>query len=227
MEKQIVNRLHQLFSAGKPLEYGKNEVILRAEDNPQGVYLLESGYVRMCRVLEDGRELTFNIFKPGSFFPMMWVIGNISNNYDFHTMTQVKLKRLSKEKVLELVKSDPDIFMDLMKRVLIGLDGILTNIEYLLSGSAYKRVISVLLLSAKRFGEGDGQNKIKINLPLTHQDIANICGLTRETVSLEIAALYRKKLISGKSSTLTILDIVRIKEEAGIYKDEVIGTPAL
>jgi CRP/FNR family transcriptional regulator len=114
-----------------------------------------------------------------------------------------------------------------MKRILLGLDGILTNIEYLLSGNAKRRILAVLLLSAKRFGQKNDHNQIIIQLPLTHQDMANLCGLTRETVSLIIEELIDKKIISSKKQLLTIQDLKSLEVEIEIYKDEASGFPAL
>lgn len=75
---------------------------------------------------------------------------------------------------------------ELTKKILIGLSGVLTNIEYMLCGNSQKRVIGAISLSAKRFGSKKRNGETIINMPLTHQDIANIAGIARETASIAI-----------------------------------------
>ena len=104
-------------------------------------------------VTEDGKELTLNIFKPGSYFPMVWVMGDSPNKYEFQTLTKVELIRTSKESFLSFIEKDPEILMDLTRRILTGVDGLLTNIQYIFFGNSYHRVLSVLVICARRFGE--------------------------------------------------------------------------
>lgn len=216
MQKIKTQKLEEFFSNGKTIEYKKNEMILRPEDIPQGVFYLEKGFVRMNTILEDGRELTLNIFKPGTYFSMLWAIGDIENTYYFQAVTNIVVKRAPKEKTVKFLKENPEILFDLTKRILSGMGGLLTNIEYLLSGHAEKRVSAALILSAKRFGKKEVNGKIEIELPLTHQDIANLGGLTRETTSLELEKLEKKKLISYKHHTMVIINLKQLQEKNSI-----------
>jgi CRP-like cAMP-binding protein len=213
MKKINALKLEDFFSDGKIIEYKKNEMILRPEDIPQGIFYLEKGFVRMSTILEDGRELTLNIFKPGTYFSMFWAIADIENAYFFQAITDVVVKRIPKEKTIPFLKENPEILFDLTKRILSGMNGLLKNMEYLLSGHAEKRIAAVLILSAKRFGIKKGGGKIEIELPLTHQDIANLSGLTRETTSLELEKLKKQKLIRYVHHKVIIQNLKKLQEK--------------
>lgn len=221
MSKPFVReKVYKFFSQFKPLTYQKGEVLLRAEDPPQGVFYVKNGYVRLYTLSEDGRELTLNIFKPGSYFSMMWALGDIPNSYHFEAMTEVKVLRAPKETVNDFIKNNPDVLFELTSRILIGLNGLLNNIEYITSRNASKRVISSLLILAKRFGEKTKSNGLLINFQLTHQDIANITNLARETVSIEMKKIEDKGIIEYEGRQLMVKNIANLENELITQKEE-------
>jgi CRP/FNR family transcriptional regulator len=213
-------QLELFFSKAKPLIYRKGEYIIRAEDVPQGVFFLKKGNVRMFTVLENGHEITLNIFKPGSYFSMIWAMTGRPNQYFFQTMTSVIVMRCAKQEILDFLISEPKILYELTKRLLIGMDTLITQMEYLLSGSAYHRTSSALLLLAKRFGETDPEGSITIKLPLVHHDIANLVGLSRETTSIFLKKLAQNKLIIYKYHSITIVNPDRLADEVNMLKEE-------
>ena len=75
------DKLVDFFRKYKKIPYKKGDVIIRGNDQPSGVYFVKSGYIKMSSLLEDGSEIGVNIFKPSSFFPMIWALGNIENSY--------------------------------------------------------------------------------------------------------------------------------------------------
>ena len=228
MSDPVGIKIEKFFSQYKPHRFRKGEVILRADDSPSGVYFIKEGYVVMTGLFEDGREITFNIFKPGTYFPIIWAIAGVKNSYYYTAMTQVVLQKNSKEETLKFLKKDPEVLFELTSRILVGMGGLLTNIEYILTGNSYRRIISVLTLSARRFGEYTGREKVIINIPLTHKDIANMSGLTRETVSLGMKKLERKKLISvGNKRQIIIENIKKLEKEFLVSESEPSSSPAI
>ena len=216
MGKVIDGRILDFFSSGTFLRYKRGETLIGAGDEPHGVYYLNTGYVKMNSIFKNGSELTLNIFKPGSFFPMIWALGEVKNAYFYQTISNVSVYRIQKDKVLRFIRTDPKVLFDLTKRILIGLDGLLTNVGQLLYGNSYNRVASVLLVSAKRFGKSFKNGSVLIDLWLTHQDIANLAGITRETVSLAMAKLAKKQIIARSHKKITVKNLQILEREASI-----------
>ncbi|MFC1726976.1 Crp/Fnr family transcriptional regulator [Patescibacteria group bacterium] len=200
--------------------YQKNQVLINAQEEPRGIFYLEKGYVRLYAISPEGKELTLNIFKPGSLFPLTWAIGRRPNGYFFEAMTIIKVKLVPKNIFLNFLEDQPGILRHFTERILIGLDGFLTRTEYLLFGNAAQRVSSVLVMMAKRFGQKNKDDLVEINLPLTHQSIADLAGLTRESTSLEIKKLERKNLIFSSRKIITIKDLGKVKEICLLCRDE-------
>ena len=208
----ITEKVRSFFSKYPVTAYKREEIILRPDDPVPYVYYVVSGFVRMYCLLPDGKELTLNIFKPDTYFPVFLILGNSANTYYYQTITPVQLKRTPKAEVLTFLQREPDVLFDFTSRISVGVNGLLSNIQYLLFGPASGRVASVLLILSRRFGVKK-DSAITIQLPLTHQDIANLIGLTRETTSLEMEKLVARKIISYDHKQVIIHSAVVLARE--------------
>ena len=219
MDDPVFKKLNKFFTEFKPIHYQRGETILRAEDVPQGASFIKSGYVRLYSISKEGKDVTLNIFKPGSYFPMTWVIADMPNVYFYEAMTDVEILRAPKGKVVDFLKGQPEILFELTKRILVGLEGILTRIQYLLYGDAHSKVASAILLLARRFGEKRKEGTV-ITLPFTHAGIASLAGITRETTSLEMEKLKKEGLITNKNHLIVVKDMGKLREESLIYFED-------
>ena len=109
MEKNILKKIENFLKGYKFQKYRKGEIIIRAEDEPQGVFYLEEGFVKKYIISRKGDELTLNIFKPVSFFPIGWTLNKGKNYYFYEAMTSVSVWRVPRDKVIEFIKNVKDI----------------------------------------------------------------------------------------------------------------------
>jgi CRP/FNR family transcriptional regulator, cyclic AMP receptor protein len=223
----MYKQLTDLLTKFNPRSFAKHETILSADDTPPGVYYLTKGYIKMNSILSDGREITLNIFKPGTYFPMMWALSDLPNTYYFQAMTPGQLFCIPKGTFRKFIQDNPDILFDFTNRILIGLNGLLFNINNILSGQAYHRIVSAILLLAKRFGDQTSSGEISITLPLTHQDLADIAAITRETASINIKLLENQGLISQKNRHLTIPNLHKLEAVADVVDPNTLALPSL
>jgi CRP/FNR family transcriptional regulator len=216
-------KLKKFFLKYSVSKFKKKETILRAGDNPQGVYYLAKGYLRMYMITGEGNELTLNIFKPGSFFPLSWAITKIPNSYFYESITECEILKVTSEDFQEFIKDDPEVMEEIIRILLLGLNGTLMRLQYMILGNSGQKVCNIFLLLGKRFG--DAKNKhIYIKFPITHQEIANLSGLTRETVSIEIKKLENEKLISRRKRDYVINNITKLEKKSLII---IKGNPIL
>ncbi len=186
---------------------------MRPGDEPQGVYFLKKGFVRLYSLSLKGEELTLIIFKPETFFPISWVVNNSVNAYYLEAMTRADLWKAPREELLKFLQENPDVFIDYVRRIAVRMDGLLNRMEYLAFGTAYAKVASILMILSDRFGQKDGY-KVLVEVPLTHSGIASLVGVTRETASIELKKLEKKGLISYKKRQILVNNIVRLKKES-------------
>ena len=174
--------------------YKKGEMLIRADDDPQGIFCLTKGYVRQYTISKAGFELTLHILKPISYFPMVWAVNGTPNVYYFEALTAVEVGRAPRDEVVNFIKDKPTVIFELLSELIKDYAESLKRIEHLVFSDAYRRVISVLLYIAKHFGEKHGKGAI-IHHHFTQQDIATLTGVARETASIEMVKLERKGLV--------------------------------
>ncbi len=217
MDDNIQKKLRQFFSSYKHQDYKKGVIIMKFGEPVSHIFFLEKGLVKQFAITENGEELTHQIFRPFSYFPIMLSLGEIDNRYYFETLTDVGLRIAPADAVISLLKANPDILFDLTTRLAKGLSKTLLRIETILFTDAHTKVVSLLLYLAKRYGQshinsGRG-NEVIIALPMTHNDIASWIGMQRETVSRQLENLQKDKLISYDGKLLVINDLTKLKEE--------------
>lgn len=204
MDTKIAEKIDKFFTQFKYQEYRKGEILIRADDDPSGIFYLKEGIVKEYAISKKGEELVVNLFKPVAFFPMSWAVNNTPNQYFFESMTELSLWRAPKENVIEFIKANPDVLYNLVSRVYKGVDGVLTRMTYLMSGSAYARLITELIIYAKRFGLAGR---------ISEKDLAAQSGITRETVSREMKILKDKGFITFSRGTLNIKNFQKLEKE--------------
>lgn len=192
--------------------YKKGEMLIRADDDPQGIFCLTKGYVRQYVISKTGFELTLHILKPISYFPMVWAINGTPNIHYFEALTSTEVGRAPRDRVVEFIKDKPALLFELMSELLEDNAETLTRVEHLVFSDAYRRVISVLLYLAKHFGEKNGTSVI-INHRFTQQDIATLVGVARETASNEMVKLEKKKLISHINHSILLESVKKLENE--------------
>jgi CRP-like cAMP-binding protein len=143
---------------------------------------------------------------------MSWAINDTPNEYFYEAVTDTEVWRAPREEVIKFIKSQPDVLYNLMSRVFKGTDGMVKRMTYLMSGSAYSRLITELIIQAKRFGKP--QNNMII-VKVSEKDLAAQAGMTRETISREIKRLKEKGLVTFQKNILTINKIESLVEELG------------
>ncbi len=192
--------------------YKKGEILIRADDDPQGIFCLTKGYVRQYTISKSGAELTLHILKPTSYFPMVWAINGTPNIYYFEALTPVEAGRAPRKEVIDFIIDKPQLIFKLMSELLEEYGETLTRIEHLVFSDAYRRVISVFIYLAQHFGENINNKKI-VKHRFTHQNIATLVGVARETASNEIKKLEEKGLIKYVDHSIVYNDLDKLEAE--------------
>lgn len=210
MDTALSEKIDAFFGQFKKQLYKKGEILVRADDDPAGIFYLKSGMVKEYAISKKGEEVVVNIFKPHAFFPMSWAVNDMPNGYYFEAVSDTDVIRAPRERVLEFVKQNPDVLYNLLQRVYKGTDGLLTRMVYLMGGSAYDRLITEIIIQAKRFGE---TNKTSVSLKVSETDLAAQTGMTRETVSREMKTLKNKGLVVLQRNSLVITSLQKLEDE--------------
>jgi CRP-like cAMP-binding protein len=202
----------EFYKQFKIRNYKKGEMLIRADDDPVGIFCLTKGYVRQYTISKTGFELTLHILRPISYFPMVWAVNGTPNVYYFEALTPVEVGRAPRDQVVTFIKDKPTVIFELLSELIEDYAESLTRIEHLVFSDAYRRVISILLYIAKHFGEVRGK-RIIVQHRFTQQDIATLVGVTRETASNEMVKLERKGLVRYVDHSMLLESIKKLEVE--------------
>lgn len=208
----IEDRIYTFFSQFAHQVHPEGTTLLHPHDTPPGIIYLKKGFVREYGISPAGVEVTIHIYAPGTFFPMTWGLNETPNRYYFEALSDVEVHLAPRSRTVEFMKSQPDILMSFVKRILSGLDKLTGRIELMAFGRARARVISILIYLARHFGEKQGKN-IVIKHKFTHRDIASFAAMTRETTSREWEKLQREGYISHTNGDIILSNLDALSQE--------------
>jgi len=174
--------------------------------------MLMSGYVKVSNLLANGSQRTIIIYKPGDAFPLTsFLSGEGVARYFYECMTDVEVLAKSQAEFQDMIKGNHELGEQLITYTYRMSQQFIERIETLSAQSARSKIISLFGYLAKRVGEPD-KAKINLKVPLTSQEVADMCGLTRETASLQIIRLKKEGVISGRRQLS--LDKAKLKKLA-------------
>ena len=186
-------------------DYEKGQMILLEESTGETFFIITSGTVKVTRLSDDGREVILALLGESDFFGEMSLLdgegrsANIVANEDAEVMT------LSRRDFLECLETYPKIAISLLEELAVRLRKSDQQIESLsLSDSEQRIGITLIRLAEERGTIKRGDVTVQ-NLPY-QQDIANMAGTSRETVSRTLKLLEDKKLVKRNGSDITIFN---------------------
>lgn len=214
--------LDKFFKQFKPILYRRKERIVLPGEETNSVYFILQGYVTQTILSPNGNEFTPYIFAPHTFFPLIWQENDKfsdTHDYEYESLTPVEVYRIPKENLVSFLKEDPGAAFILNEQLTIYSAELLKKLESRIFNNAIHMIILRLIDLAKLFGSPRGEagkkqtKQILIDYWFTHQDIANISGLSREVVTKGMNVLMKKKLISYKGHFIAINDLQLLKME--------------
>ncbi|OGM11893.1 hypothetical protein A2Z22_01525 [Candidatus Woesebacteria bacterium RBG_16_34_12] len=216
----VKNKIEKFFSQYKEYQFPKKYEILGPNEQVFYIYFIKEGFVRSYSISEEGSEITLNIYKSGSFFPFTLALSDKINPHFYESLTKIEVYKAPYKDVLKFVKDDCQVLFDLTKRLSSGLEGFVLRTQFLLRTNAVQKTASDLYLLAKRFGKNLKSGDIIIELPLTHQEIANLTGLARETTSVILKKMEKEGIIGRKGKYWIIKNIKELKQKSLIYIED-------
>lgn len=188
----------EFFKTGKRQVYTRRSTIIPYNYDMTNGYMILEGCVKVVSHTENGSERIHYLYGPGEFFPVTWVLGNVTYDVEFSAFTQVTVMTKSLESIRRFFETNPISLLDLLEQQTAAC-GRIINLNL---GDAEQRVAYRMTTLAQRFGRKVDDHFV-IDMNITMQELADMVRLTRETVG-KIVADFEKKgyLIMGRNKTV-------------------------
>ncbi len=208
LPRDIINQIGKI---GTKRKYKKDNVILLEEESGNALFVVISGKVKIARESSDGKEVILTILSESDFFGEMSILSGLTNSATVISLEDSELFMIQKQDFLELLKQHPQISISLLEELSKRLQTADMKIKALSLKNTEGKVAIVLLQVADNIGKIK-QGVVEIeNLPI-HQDLANMTGTSRETISRTLHTFAKKGLVEMEGSKLRILNYERFKE---------------
>lgn len=187
-ELQAVDRLavlHALPRGSLLLEPTRPEPVL---------YLLKRGYVRLYRTSPEGRQLTVSLLGPGNVFGELEDLSTGTRHSFAEAVTDVLVCAMREEDLERLMRTYPEVAVRMVRILSSRLRELEDLLEALALSSVRTRLLHLLVKLAERFGIPEGRLS-RLDVGLSHQDLADMAGCSRETVTLTLRELVGRGLV--------------------------------
>ncbi len=184
--------------------YPKGAVLFVEGQSPRGIFVLCKGRVRLSICSTEGKTLILQISEPGEVLGLSATVSGKPYELTAETMAPCQVNFVKREDFLRFLKEHGDACLRVAEQLSVVYNSACHEIRALgLSHSAMQKLAKLVLeWSAKNGEAAKAQPRLKVGL--THEEISQMIGTSRETVTRLFADLKRRQILQGKGATLLI-----------------------
>lgn len=203
--REAKEKIEAFFKSKTRIALRKNEILIRPEDIPSGVFWIEEGFIKAYAITKYGEINSLIVRNNGSIFPLIWVFTNQHRAITYEAMEPAVVWRAPKEEYLEFIKANPDAMEYILEMAIESYHRHAERVKTLGYRTARERICSYLVYCCERFGK-EMNNEILIDAPFKQSDIATSVNATRETTSRELNSLKKRGVIRISEHNIVVLD---------------------
>ena len=206
------NQLENISNFAVKQLYKKDNMVLIEEEVGSTMFVIVSGRVKISRISDEGREVILSILVDCDFFGEMAILDGQTRSANAVTLEDTELLIIRRENFLEMLHKYPQVAINLLKELAHRLRRSDSQIKSLSLQNALGKVASTLL----RIADDSGiikHGQVEISQLPPQQDLANMAGTSRETISRVIKSLNLLGYVKKEGSKLKILDYERFRHD--------------
>lgn len=197
--------LSQLLPNVKVGTFRPRQVIYLPGDRAQGVHFLSSGRIKISKVTRDGKELTLAYRSEGDFFGEPCLLEGGPREEMAEAMDPSLTVEVDRELLDQLLRTNGLAAYRFTRALIARRKDLETRVEQLIFKDVGSKLAELLLNLGTEHGIADTRGTV-VGLKITHQEMANLIGSTRETVSLTLSQFKRKGLIQTEGRKVILAD---------------------
>lgn len=185
--------------------FRKGELILVQGEVPECAYVVKSGIVKTYNLTLAGEEKPIGFDIESEIFPLAWTFGKANHvQFYYEAFTETVLYCIPTEELRDFIASNNKVQALMLDRLVTRHVNTQLRINALEQSKAPQKVLNTIHFLCLRFGLEEKKNTVRIQLPLTQQDLANFIGLTRETTGIELKKLHKKGVLNYKKQNYVV-----------------------
>lgn len=199
------NRINLIQKVSKIQKIKKGDYVFHQNDPGSTLFIVLKGMVKIQYKANDGRVKTLALLHEGEFFGEMAIITDSSRSADAEALTDTEVLIIEKEGFMELLKKDSSFCIEILRVVCKRLEAADRQIENLTFKNLPGRVAGEIFELAKKYGKKQ-DGGILIDMRITHQQLAEMVGTNRESISKIISQFKAEKSLEMRGHLFFIVD---------------------
>ncbi|WP_188207559.1 Crp/Fnr family transcriptional regulator [Alkalibacillus aidingensis] len=197
------------ISHQRSLSRGKR--IFNEGEERTAVYFVVSGLIKIYKVSEDGQEQVINLLKSNEMFPHVGFFDDTPYPATALTLTDAELIVVPIEGFELLLLQKPQISIKVMRVIGKKLLALQERIQHMSTQTVSQRTVSTLIRLSEELGEEREDSSVYVNIPITNTDLANMIGVTRESVNRTFNRLKKEDIMSYNRRKIIIHDLEKLQ----------------
>jgi CRP/FNR family cyclic AMP-dependent transcriptional regulator len=194
--------------------YPKGAVLFVEGQSPRGIYVLCKGRVKLSICSTDGKTLILKVAEPGEVLGLSASVSGKAYELTAETLDPCQVNFVKREDFLRFLKEHGEACLRVAEQLSEKYNSACHEIRSLgLSHSAAEKLAKLLIDWSTKNGEA-AKVEPRLKLALTHEEIAQMIGTSRETVTRLFADLKKRQIVQAKGSTLLIRNKAALKQIA-------------
>ena len=186
-------------------EVRRRDVVYLPGDPGTAVYFVNGGRVKVSKVTRDGKALTLNYCGPGELFGEVCLVDGGPRGEMAESIENSMITQLERGDFERLLGNHPSLGLAMTRLLCTRRRELENKIEALVFRDVTSKLAELLIQLAGEYGVDDSRGTL-LALKITHQELANLIGSTRETVSLTLSQFKKRKLICTEGRKVIISD---------------------
>ena len=195
--------INDVVSKARIRKFRKNRTVLSEDDTTHYRYIILKGKVKVVQMTEDGKEVILAVHRSGESFGEVSLIDGKTIRASVVALEDSVIADIARKDYIFLVLHNKKMLENLLSILCVRLRESWDKIQMLSLASASQRIKMLLQLMSEEHGRKTAEG-VTVNIRLTHQDIANMIGISRETVTRimdkwhkdgEIAMLENRRIL--------------------------------
>ena len=196
-----------------PTPYQPGVVLFTEKQRIQGVYIVHSGEVKLSMNSADGKRLIVHIARAGDVLGLSSAVTGGPSEMTAETLHPARIAVIERQTFLAFLTRHPEVYQVLTEELSQRLNMAFEQLRTVgLSASAPEKLARLLLEWSER-GQTTDQGT-RFLFPLTHEEIGEFIGTSRETVTRTMSTFKHRRLVACHGATLTIPSRVALQSFA-------------
>lgn len=210
LDEQEWNKIHDIAFRKS---FACRTLIFRQGEPREAVYFICKGTVKIYKLDRDGNEQIINLLTAGDMFPHVGFFDGAPYPATAEVLEPAELLVIPIKAFEQALLETPTIAIKVMRVMGQKLLDLQAKLLELTMHDVHQRLISILLRLTAKHGKQEG-GTIELTLPLTHQELANMAGTTRETVNRLLNQLKKEGILQIDRKKITLLQPDALRRRA-------------